>query len=47
MTDTNSIFPIPEIKCYAGDNKLCNTLSHTTVKTESASIEGGFIDRSY
>jgi hypothetical protein len=30
MANPISISPKPEIKCYAGDNKLCNTQSYHT-----------------
>jgi hypothetical protein len=33
MADTTSISPKPGIKCYVGDNKLCNRQSYNTANT--------------
>ncbi len=39
MTDTISISPKPKIKCYAGNNKLCNMLFYGNTKTTLEKIK--------
>jgi hypothetical protein len=39
MANTISISPKPGIKCYARDNKLCNTLFNNTAKTSLEKIK--------